>query len=266
MLKTAFAPLLIALTISPVFADLPVRLDLDFDNPADYAPSDWHFVAPTPPGVVQADPNDVVSVADGHWNWSIDEENHVLVGIYPGLALTNSSIETTFNFDAASDGVSLGFLNRFGEVGGLAHGYCVLTGPSTITLIDFDFARDSSEYVRAIDQVATPVGLLLEGEPNHVFFQVIDGPSSADASQIVPHFEYTLNGTSCFERVEDWEANCSSGWAGVDVWTVDPFAAALSDSMHVQYDSIIIRGVPEPGTFAFVITAATMMTAFDRKR
>ncbi len=241
-------------------AQLPEQLSLDFGQADDVDLSKWLFVAPTPLGVTQADPVETLSVADGAWNWSISAANEVLVGVL-GLALTDSSIETTIEYDPVP-GTSIGFLNRFGASPNPAdptmpfgHGYCVLTSSVTATLIDFDFAREPTEYIRAIAQVAMPDGLF-NGGPTDVLFQTTDAPSAGDPTKLVPKFDFWFGGIQLFDEIEDPIASWSSGFAGVDVWSLDPFAQATSPMMNVQFDSMTIRGVPEPSSFALASVAA----------
>ncbi|MCA9148332.1 MAG: hypothetical protein KDA92_03480, partial [Planctomycetales bacterium] len=136
---------------------LPVVRQWDFEGDSDFDPTQWLFVAPTPLGVNQAVASHVISTGEGRWIWSIESPNEVLVGVNHSIELTDSLVETQFDFVGSGGGISMGFLNRFGTVPNpidpdvnapLAHGYCTLVSPQTITLIDFDFARDPSDYVR----------------------------------------------------------------------------------------------------------------------
>ena len=275
-MKLPIPALFLATTLlcSDVLAQLPTLLSLDFDQPSDFDPADWLFVAPTPLGVMQADPDMTVSVANGDWVWSIQAPNEVLVGINPAFDLVDSAVETTFDF-SGSGGISIGFLNRFGTVPDpsdpsnppLAHGYCTLVSPETITLIDFDFARDPADYIRALAQVPTPDGLFT-GEETAVVFQTLDEPSASDPDAIVPRFDFWLGGSHILVDVEDPHASWASGYAGVDVWTVDPFAQVTTDAFTVNFDSFVIRGeaVPEPSGFLLCGIAGIALTQLRRRK
>lgn len=250
----------ISLISSDALAQLPAQFTLDFEPASEYDPDEWLFVAPTPLGVTRADPDETISVAGGKWTWSIQAPNEVLVGINPNFELTDSAVETTFDFNG-SGGISIGFLNRFGAVpdpadpaNALAHGYCTLVSPETITLIDFDFARDPADYILPLAQVATPDGLFTGAETTAVF-QTLDQPSTADPSVVVPTFDFWLGGTHILNGVEDPNASWRSGYGGVDVWTVDPFAQMTADSFTVNFDSLAIRGEPVPEPSGIVLVA-----------
>ena len=277
-MKLSIPALILAVSLfcSNALAQLPDRLVLNFDQPGDYDPAEWLFVAPTPLGVTRADPDQTVSIIPGDpgtWSWSMQGENKVLVGINPAFDLTDSQVETTFDF-VASDGISIGFLNRFGAVADpvdpennppLAHGYCTLVSPKTITLIDFDFARDPSDYIRPLTQFETPAGLFTGAETT-VVFQTIDKPSSSDPNVTVPTFDFWLGGQQIFAGVEDPNSSWASGYSGVDVWTVDPFAEMVTDAFTVNFNSLAIRGVPEPSGIAFCSIPGLGLTLLRRRR
>ena len=263
----------VSLFCSNALAQLPDQLVLDFDQPSDFDPGEWLFVAPTPLGVTRADPNQTISVGGGDWSWSIQAPNEVLVGINPSFDLTNSAVETTFDF-SGSGGISIGFLNRFGTVpdpadpaNALAHGYCTLVSPETITLIDFDFARDPSDYIRALAQVPTPDGLFT-GTETTVIFQTLDQQSTSDPNVVVPTFDFWLGGMHILDGIEDPNASWASGFGGVDVWTVDPFAEVTANSFTVNFDSFAIRGepVPEPSGIVLYGIAGLGLIPFRRRR
>ena len=269
------AVVFLLLICGAVEAQLTEVVTLDFDDATDVTDNPWMFVAPTPLGVTQADPGTTLSTSDGDWIWSIGQPNEVLVGIYadPGHPLTDASVATTLSFEAASaGGYSIGFLNRFGSVENpdptgnpLAHGYCTLVSSETVTLIDFDFARDPSDYIRAIAQTDTPEGLF-SGESTEVLFQTMDRPSAGDPSVLLPTFDFWLGGTQIFDGVQDPHASWSSGFSGMDVWSVDPFAQATTESFTVRVDTLTIRGVPEPGGLSLASLAGGVIVFIGTRR
>ena len=222
----------------------------------------------------RADPDQTISITPGDpgiWNWSIQTPQEVLVAINPAFELTDSQVETTFEF-VGSGGISIGFLNRFGTVADpldpsnrLAHGYCTLVSPETITLIDFDFARAPDDYVRPLAQLDTPEGLFT-GDETTVIFQTLDKPSTADPNVTVPTFDFWIDGQQFLAGVEDPNASWSSGFSGVDVWTVDPFAGIAADSFRVNFDSLAIRGVPEPSGGSLCLLAGCALIGLRRRR
>ena len=46
--------------------------------------------------------------------------------------------------------------------------------------------------------------------------------------------------------MQDPNASWAAGFSGIDVWSIDPFAQATTDSFKVSVDRLAIRGVPEP--------------------
>lgn len=226
---------------------LPLQESLGFNDSNEIVSDDWLFVSPTPLGVARPDPARTIRVEDGSWNWSIQDENHVLVAVSPEHTLTDSSVETTFSY-AGNTGTSVGFINRFGvtldeDSTSLAHGYCVLVSNETITLIDFDFARQPDDYIQVLAQESTPEGLFVNDSKTTALFEVIDGPANGDLSKLVPKFHFSLNGTVVFDGVEDLQEPLNEGWSGIDVWSVDPFSENSAPT-SIAFDSLLIRGIP----------------------
>lgn len=269
-----FAIFVAATSWSSVDAQLPEVVSLNFTDPAHVSDNPWIYVAPTPLGVSMADPNTTLEVDGNNWVWSLNQPGEVLVGIFADSELRDSSVEAAISFDAASEnGFSIGFLNRFGAVPNpdpagnpLGHGYCTLVSPDFITIIDFDFARDQDDYVRAIAQIETPDGLFT-GATTDVLFQTIDATSQTDPSQTLPTFDFWLGGTQIFDDVQDPNASWSDGFSGIDVWSIDPFAQATTESLTVNVDSLSIRGVavPEPNCASLAFAAGLGVLFFRRR-
>ena len=227
---------------------LPLQESLGFNASNEFDLNEWLLVSPTPLGVERPDPAQTIQLKDGSWSWSIQDENHVLVAVSPEQTLTDSSVESTFAY-AGDAGTSVGFINRFGVTldensTPLGHGYCVLVSGETITLIDFDFARQPDDYIQVLAQQPTPEGLFVNDNKATALFEVIDGPADVDPSELVPKFHFSLNGTVIFDGVEDLQEPLNEGWSGVDVWSVDPFAENAAPT-SASFDSLLIRGIPK---------------------
>ena len=227
---------------------LPLQESLGFNDSSEFVSDDWLFVSPTPLGVDRPDPARTIQLKDDSWDWSIQDENHVLVAVSPEQTLTDSSVETTFSY-TGDPGTSVGFINRFGVTldensTPLGHGYCVLVSGETITLIDFDFARQPEDYVQVLAVEPTPEGSFVNDHQVTALFEVIDGTANGDPSKLVPKFHFSLNGVEIFDGVEDLQEPLDEGWSGVDVWSVDPFAEK-SAPMTIAFDSLLIRGIPK---------------------